>query len=442
MTPPGRSRCAYLALCAASALGYAAASLWVRSDHSRADLTLFLTLFLTLALLWAGALWLARKGPPGRKLIFASAILFRLLLLPAGFDFEAGAFQRLLLYDDDVWRYLWEGRVWSAELNPMKVAPEQLDEYEVELEHPRLHQRLYNDPLWSDLADNVGYPEYASPYPWVAQGVFRFAHALRPGSVWVFKLLIVAFDLGAVWLLAGICRRLGTGDFPLVAYAWCPLVIKEFAGSGHLDAVLVFLVVAALRYVESWGRVPLALAVLVKPTPLVLVPAFLKRLGWRGVILPVAALALIASDPPEGMKAYAAEWTFNPALARLLPLHRLAEVLFPLAAVGLVALLLYRKDDGSPQALYRQRLWLFGTFLLCTPMLAPWYLTWILPFAVIRRAWFWLALSGSIFLSYHVYLHMRENLWFVALEFAIPVAVWLWARRVARRQKVSTMCPA
>ena len=63
------------------------------------------------------------------------------------------------------------------------------------------------------------------------------------------------------------------------------------------------------------------------------------------------------------MKAYAAEWTFNPALARLLPLHRLPEVLFPLVAVGLVALLLYRKDDGSPQALYRQGLWLFGTFL-------------------------------------------------------------------------------
>ena len=73
-------------------------------------------------------------------------------------------------------------------------------------------------------------------------------------------------------------------------------------------------------------------------------------------------------------------------------------------------------------------------------MLAPWYLTWILPFAAIRRAWFWLALSGSIFLSYHVYLHMRENLWFVALEFAIPVAVWLCARRAA--QPAATMAPA
>ena len=254
---------------------------------------------------------------------------------------------------------------------------------------------------------------------------------LRPGSVLVFKLLIVGFDLGAVWLLAGICRRLGTGDFPLVAYAWCPLVIKEFAGSGHLDAVLVFLVMAAVRLAEGWGRVPLTLAVLVKPTPLVLVPAFFKRLGWRGILLPAAAFGLIVSDPPEGMKAYAAEWVFNPALARLLPADRMTQVLFPLVAVGVAACVLYRKDDGSPQALVQQGLWLFGTFLLCAPMLAPWYLTWLLPFAALRRAWFWLTLSGSVFLSYHVYLRMQENLWFVALEFAIPVAVWLWSRRAS-----------
>ena len=161
MTPPGRSRRAYWALCAASALGYAAASLWVRSDHSRADLTLFLTIFLTLTLLWAVVLWLAVRRPPERRLIFGAAILFRLLLLPAGFDFETGAYQRLLLYDDDIWRYLWEGHVWSAGLNPMKVAPEELDEYEVELEHPRLYERLYsgsNWDGWGDLTDNIGYP--------------------------------------------------------------------------------------------------------------------------------------------------------------------------------------------------------------------------------------------------------------------------------------------
>ena len=72
---------------------------------------------------------------------------------------------------------------------------------------------------------------------------------------------------------------------------------------------------------------------------------------------------------------------------------------------------------------------MFGAFLLLTPMFAPWYLTWILPFAAIRRAWFWLALSGSIFLSYHAYLEFAESLPLVILEFAIPVGFWLYSRK-------------
>src|SRR5207237_4151447 len=85
----------------------------------------------------------------------------------------------------------------------------------------------------------------------------------------------------------------------------------------------------------------------------------------------------------------------------------------------------FRKDDGKREALIAQCVWLFGSYLLLTPMFAPWYLIWILPFAAIRRAWFWLALSGSIFLSYHAYLRFAESLPLVILEFAIPVVVWI-----------------
>ena len=66
------------------------------------------------------------------------------------------------------------------------------------------------------------------------------------------------------------------------------------------------------------------------------------------------------------------------------------------------------------------------------PMLAPWYLTWIMPFAALTRTSFWLALSGSIFLSYHFYLTMSEDLWFVVAEFAVPVVIWTWFRWVRR----------
>ncbi len=423
-----RPRWIYPALCALSAAGYAAAVLFVRSDNSLNDFLVFLFIFSLLSLIWAVTLGLAHKSPPSKRWIFAVAVLFRLILLPAGFDSENGTYQRLILYDDDIWRYLWEGHAWSAGVNPLRVAPDALEEYELELDNPALYQRLYDSPTWGPVFDNIGYRQFASPYPYAAQAVFRLAHILRPGSVLVFKLLIVSFDLGVVWLLASICRRLGTGDFPVLAYAWNPLVIKEFAGSAHIDAVLIFFLMAALHNVRPRSSLFVAIATLVKPTPLVFLPALYKRLGWLGILAPAGALALIAAAPPEGMKAYAAYWTFNPALPRLLPVYREVELAFLALAVAAAAFIADRRDDGSPQGVFSQGLWLFGAFLLCTPMLAPWYVTWILPFAAIRRAWFWLALSGSVFLSYHAYLRMEENIWLVLLEFSVPLAVWLRVR--------------
>lgn len=143
---------------------------------------------------------------------------------------------------------------------------------------------------------------------------------------------------------------------------------------------------AALHNVRLRSSLFVAVAGLVKPTPLVFLPALYKRLGWPAVLAPAGALALIAISPPEGMKAYAACWTFNPALPRLLPVYREVELVFLTLAVATAAFIAYRRDDGSPQGVFSQGLWLFGAFLLSTPMLAPWYLTWILPFAAIQRA--------------------------------------------------------
>jgi alpha-1,6-mannosyltransferase len=403
---------------AISAAGYLCAVLLVRSDNTAGDLALFISLFLFLSILWGLILW---KSQPSPKCLLGFALLFRAILLPAGLQ----GYPRLILYDDDVWRYLWEGHVWSAGLNPMRTAPAELEEYELQRRDHALYARLYADQQWGEIYDNVSYREVASPYPFGAQAIFRLAHWLRPGSLLPLKLIVLCFDLGAMALLSRF------GNFALLAYAWNPLIVKEFAGSAHIDAALVFFLLAAVAYAGRWGSVWLGLGVLVKPVALLLAPAMLKREGWRALIAPVAAAALIASAPTVGLRAYAAQWTFNPALFRLLPLSRDYALIAAGAALGGLVLYCFRKDDGKPEALITQCIWMFGAFLLLTPMFAPWYATWILPFAAIRRAWFWLALSGSIFLSYHAYLQFTEWLPLVIAEFAIPVVTWLYIRRRA-----------
>jgi alpha-1,6-mannosyltransferase len=430
--PGTRSRWLFSAIAALSATGYAAAVLLVRSDNSAADFRCFLTIFLLLGCLWGFALWLGHRTAPSRRLILTCAVLYRVLLIPAGISLETRQYQRQLLYDDDVWRYLWEGHAWPAGVNPMRTSPEQLEEYDLEQRDPALHKRLYNSKLWSDVYDNIGYRQVASPYPYAAQAVFRMAGWIAPGSVLVWKLIIVAFDLAAVWLLAGLAGPGARGSLMLLAYAWNPLVIKEFAGSGHVDAVFVCLLIAALTAKGTRAGLLLGVAALVKPVALLFAPAFYRRSGWRGLLGPAAAAGLFAYGFPEGLRAYAEQWTFNPAIFRMLPGGRPVGMVIGAAVVCAVMIAWFRKDDGSSEALRVQGLWLLGAFLLMTPMFAPWYLTWLLPLAALQLSWFWLALSVSIFLSYHAYLDVSEIPALALIEFALPFLLWVWLARGKR----------
>jgi alpha-1,6-mannosyltransferase len=428
--PDSRAWWLYGSLAALSGAGYAAAVLMVRSDNSTADFLRFLAIFSFLAAIWGFSVWLGHKIEPDRRVILAGAVLFRLLLLPAGVSPESHQYQRQLLYDDDVWRYLWEGHVWSAGVNPMRTSPQELEEYDLEQRDPALAKRLYDSKVWSDLYDNIGYRKVASPYPYVAQALFRLSDGIAAGSVLCWKLIMVAFDLAGVWLLAGLAGGSARGSIVLLAYAWNPLAIKEFSGSGHIDAVFVFLLLAALT--AAAGRrasLSLGLAILIKPVALLFAPALYKRAGFKGLLGPIAAAGLLAYGHPAGLRAYAESWTFNPALFRILPGPRWVGMTIAAAVVCVVMAACYRKDDGSREALYRQGIWLIGAFLLMTPMFAPWYLTWLLPLAALQLSWFWLALSGTIFLSYHAYLNFSEIPALALLEFTLPFLLWIWLSR-------------
>ena len=250
-----------------------------------------------------------------------------------------------------------------------------------------------------------------------------FRLAMLPDSF--SKAAIVTCDLGGVWLLWLLAKRLGEGNAAVMAYAWNPLVIKEFAGSGKIDAVWICLTLAGMYFNSSLGP---ALAALVKPAGLLLTPAFVKRGGWRALIAPVLALAALAAHYGVSIEAWAGHGTFNTAMFRLIPFERTAALAIVTAVLALIAVYRYRKDDGSQQALLDHAIWITGAFLLTTPTFAPSNLTWILPFAALRWSWFWLTLSGTIFLSYHASLEFSELKALVAIQYAIPLFGWICIR--------------
>jgi alpha-1,6-mannosyltransferase len=226
----------------------------------------FRDLALAQALLFGCAAWVMLTGLVGRPafiVILTVAILCRVPLV-----FHPPYFST------DVYRYVWDGRVQGAGINPYRYIPA--------------------DPALAALRDTTIYPhinrrDYAHTiYPPLAQGIFLAVTRISQG-VTGMKTAMVAFEGMTLWILCIVLGRLGLPPARVLLYAWHPLVLRQYAGDGHIDAAAItFIVIALWAHVRRWeGLVGVALgcATLVKLYPALLFPALYRRWGWK---MPVA----------------------------------------------------------------------------------------------------------------------------------------------------------
>jgi hypothetical protein len=412
---------------------------------------MFLGIIAALFAMYGVAGWAVKRNCLPRTMLFvilAGATGFRLTLLPAGLphehtwremanDFErdvrgeAVSYERFLLYDHDLWRYLWDGHVAAQGVNPFAFAP--LDE--------RL-DRLAEEDVWSQIRDNINHADVPTIYPPLAQFVFRLAHALAPGSVLVMKSWIVFFDGLAILFLALTLRLYARPLTDIIWYAWNPLVIKVFAGSGHIDAVLVAALAALAYFTARQQRaatgITFGLAILAKLSPLVLLPFVVKRMGWRWS-LATAAVVLAGFAPFlnagatlfAGLSAFAEDWQFNAgvyALLQWLTAPVVARVLGGAIIIGIIAWLVWR-DDGSDASFARLSVVALGALLLLSPAVMPWYVTWLLPLAILARQPLWLIFSALVCLSFLVLIDETERSWVLWLEYSLLLLAGVWLVR-------------
>lgn len=204
-----------------------------------------------------GALWT----------IAAVAIALRLYLL----------FTEPLL-STDIYRYVWDGRVQGAGINPYRYVP--ADEALAFLREDAVYP-------------NINRADYAvTIYPPVAQAFFFLATRLSAG-VTMMKFALVACEAVTVAMIVLLLRRVGRPVTHIVAYAWHPLPLWEIANSGHVDALMVSLMLLGLWLaVSGWplrGGVAVALGALVKPFGAVALPAIWRPSDWK---LPLVVIAV------------------------------------------------------------------------------------------------------------------------------------------------------
>lgn len=334
--------------------------------------------------------------------------------------------------DNDMMRYVWDGRVQRLGYNPFHVLPA--------------------DPALAHThnAETGSMPSarHATPYPPAAQLFFRLVVTIHD-SARAMKLALVFCDLAAMLVIWRWLAVTGRNQWLALAYGWNPFVVLEVAHSGHIDALGV-LWISICAYFLARRRTTLAsmafvVAVATKLLPIVLLPLFWKRVRVQdaaigGVLFGLLYLPFMwGPDLPLGaMPNVVAHLRFNGPI-----FQAIAAMSVPVAAAG-VALLLglgvawwaRRTLDVAHPAAWA---WPMAAAVLCAPVIYPWYLLYFTPFLVSLSTLPLMVWTFSILTTYLVWFvpEYRQPwvvpAWVLVLEYGAfamaGLVVWLWRRR-------------
>jgi alpha-1,6-mannosyltransferase len=387
-----------LGACGAALLGLTALGLYAQSKD---NLALFLAAALGQSAVYLISVWLVWNAVSPRP-------VFWLIILVAGVA-------RLPLLvappylSSDIYRYIWDGRVAAAGINPYRYIP--------------------TDPQLEALRDPEIFPQinrnnYAlTIYPPVGEAIFLAVTRIGE-SVTTMKAAMIGFE---IMLIAVLWRLLGAAGLPttrILVYAWHPLSLWEFAGSGHIDAAMIAFIALALSAGlagrEVWTALALAAATLIKLYPAVLIPAFYRRWTWRmptvfGAMLVLCYLPFVDAGwrvfgflpeyfGEEGFDASGTGFYLRELLQLLPPFAGLPAMAYPIGAATVLVVLavatVYARS--TVDAPFAAAAVLAGAFTMLLSPHYPWYFTWLIVFACFLRALSLLWLTNACLLLYLV----------------------------------------
>jgi hypothetical protein len=370
-------------------------------------------------------------------IIIFFALLFRLTLLPT----------RPTL-SDDMYRYVWDGRVQARGLSPYQYPPK-ADEV------ARLHKG--DQTIWR----YINRKEAVTVYPPGAQISYAAIWRIVGDSVTGFKAAFVITEFVGAVLLMRLLQHFGQSPERILIYLWSPLLIYEVAHAGHVDGLMLPFLIAAFwaRANDRYWKLGLFLgaATMIKLFPILLLPALLPipkisevsrnfrslkpslrtLLAFTAIIIACYGVYIFREASPIGFLPNYFKENFNLGLAQLL--FELADVLQwskaalvnfvtfgGMAVIGLGCLI---KPAASPRVALARCIWLIGWFTLFTQNLFSWYLLWLLPLIVIfiepgqvfgfrlEAPTAWLVFSGTVLFSYLFFIQWRVVSWGQWAEF-------------------------
>jgi len=395
-------------------------------------------LFGLYCLLFAGYLILIKnKQPLEIKWILAVGLLFRIIPL---FSIPS--------LSDDFYRFIWDGRLWAAGINPFAGLPGEFLGDPI-LETQGITKALFN--LLNSPTHYTVYPPIAQYINWLAAKLFSdsIAH-----SVYLMRVFVISFDMISLVLIYKILRRYQLHASLLVLYALNPLVIIELAGNLHHEVYMITFILGFLYFSATnktiYSGAMLALSVASKLLPLIFLPLIflIEKKRWTFLFI-FSTLSLLLFYPlldasffsgmQHSLTLYYQNFEFNAGIYYLLrqigywffgynTIAFIGKALFVLTTLLIFYLSYYSYKNKQPNSVAFTINYL--VFVLFSLILHPWYILLLIALAPFTKLKFPIVWSFFIFLTYIGYSEhgFSENYYVVAVEFiaVITAIIYDW----------------
>jgi len=420
--------------------------------YSERPILVYLALYFTLIVLYI-LTWLFVRKHPGDRGIFWMIIVFGLL-------FRVAILPSQQIQEDDVYRYLWDGKVFANGINPFEYAPSEVHDFKsLRIQNPENYYETYIErnereleildalkwktPQSVQYLERVNHPDVSTIYPPMAQFVFRWVHEIKPDNIVAMRVGFLIFDVMALVFIVGILSRLGLDKSGCLIYFWSPLIIKETFNSTHLDIIGISLLCGSIYFLvsqrHSLATLFLAFSFLGKLYPVILFPLYLQAcyektaqegkniglslLGNSFLFLAVIVLGFmpfmgIGLQIFDGLKAFTLYWQSNDSifailvfifknisggfanqtvLSNPLPIF-LSKVTVAMTLTGVLIVLMCKRTSllRQPIEFVRGFFWLMALVFLLSPVQNPWYLCWVVPFLCLFPSRAWIVLTGLV----------------------------------------------
>ncbi len=431
-------------------------TLALAAADSRTPVWRLVALAMTAHVPYAAVLLVAWKIPrlvSSLWVVIAISVALRLILVPAP-----------PVFSDDIYRYIWDGRVLTAGNNPYQFSPE----------HPELEP--LRDPSWNQINNR----SLNTIYPPLAQAYFAVITLISPHTL-AFKLASTGADVTVtclIMLLAGgqLRRKKHAPNrhqpkraaWAGLVYGLNPLVCIETGMSGHLEPFAIALLLSALLLWQKKQNLVsplvLGLGAGVKLIPVLMLPVMARRRPLSWLVFPGVLIGLYLPFISAGtglistLDAFARRWESNAGLFAVVksgiqvaiswlsgvqnvngmvhiplldPVARALENTFfslhkdggfdPLApgaftlndlslfgaklimGMGLIFVIAHVTYRRLPPV--KAAAWILSAFIIATPVLHPWYLLWVLPLASVFNIWPFFVLAACMPMTY---LHLDD----------------------------------